>query len=338
MRLLKCSFLTAFLMNFATMCTHMLSKFYRRSVPKYLIFPTKANSARSLLFRIVLVGFFLIQLVGCCPGSASYRAFYAHLHQPRPCVCPMEEEEYFLVILVNARHLDYTDTCSFFHTVAKHPSDGSTTGDLGHAWIYLQGKIGGQTHVLEGGHSGERGRLQARYFDGIMNYNDWGYANPTIAQMQNPRYEPNPVKYLWSTLNDGFFQKGAGGHRPTYAAKVSLTKQQYHLIVNFIRSYPYQFYSLTQQQCSTFVSQVASLADFYVESMTPMTIQPRVYYGGVWVRLWDDPSYACIALATPDLIEKGLMKAVKDGRAEYALDWYLRRNKGQARSSSRMQN
>lgn len=286
------------------------------------------------LFRIVLAGLFLIELAGCCPGSASYRAFYAHLHQPRPRVHPMEEEEYFLVILVNARHLDYTDTSSFFHTVAKHPSDGSTTGDLGHAWIYLQGKIEGQTYVIEGGHSGERGRLQARYFDGVMNYNEWGYANPTLEHRQNPRYEPNPVKYLWTTLSDGFFQEGAGGHRPTYAAKVSLTEEQFHRLVHFIRSYPYPFYSLTKQQCSTFVLHVSALADFYFEATTSMLIQPRIYYGGVWVRLWDDPSYACITLATPDLIEKGLMKAVRDGRAEYALEWYVRRNEKRARRFS----
>ena len=49
------------------------------------------------------------------------------------------EEEYFVVFLVNARGLDYTDTLKFLKTVAKHPRDGSKNGDVGHAWVYLKG-------------------------------------------------------------------------------------------------------------------------------------------------------------------------------------------------------
>jgi hypothetical protein len=225
----------------------------------------------------------------------------------------MRESDYFLIVLVNARHLDYTDTVSFFNTVAKHPSDGSLTGDFGHAWIFLKGKLKGETILIEGGHSGERGVMQARYFDGIMNYND------SISP-----HEPNPAKYLWETLNDGYFEKGSGGHRPTFAAKVDLTENEFMNILAFIHpsSYPYMQYALTGQQCSSFAAQAAALGHFYFESETTMAIRPRVWYGNQWVRLWDDPCYSTIRFATPDVIEKGLMKAVKEGRAENAIDWY----------------
>ncbi|WP_068470373.1 hypothetical protein [Candidatus Protochlamydia phocaeensis] len=275
-----------------------------------------------------LLVIFLLFLSSCQPWSREYRDFYSYAKKSYDSSpIPMQESDFFLVILVNARHLDYTDTRSFFKTVAKHPTDGSKSGDVGHAWIYLQGKVNGKVWVLEGGHSGERGRLQARYFDGIMNYNDWGYANPSDEQKQYPRYEPNPVKYLWATLEDGYFEKGAGGHRPTYAAKVDLTEQQFYRILQFIhpRYYPYRQYALTNLQCSSYAAQVAVLADLYVESEVSMAVQPRIWFGRRWVRFWTDPCYSVITFSSPDVLEKSLMEAVQEGRAEYALDWYLKK-------------
>lgn len=265
-------------------------------------------------FALNIISFlFLCFLMGCCPNTSGYRDFYAHLHQSRLPCRPMRESDYFLIVLVNARHLDYTDTVSFFNTVAKHPSDGSRNGDFGHAWIFLKGKLNGKTVAIEGGHSGERGMVQARYFDGIMNYND------SISP-----YEPNPAKYLWETLNDGYFERGSGGHRPTFAAKVDLTEEEFLKILTFIHpsSYPYEQYALIGQQCSSFAVQAAALAHFFFESETSMALRPRVWYGNQWVRLWEDPCYSTIRFATPDVIEKGLMKAVREGRAENAMTWY----------------
>jgi hypothetical protein len=253
----------------------------------------------------------LLLLTSCVWRSEEYRQFYAHLQRPRAFWRPMQEDEYFLVILVDARHLDYTQTDKFLHSVAKHPSDGSKTRDVGHAWIYLQGKWQGQRLIIEGGHSGEREEYPPRYFDGLMNYHEEGYANP--------------IEYLWTVREDGFFQKGSGGHRPTFAAKVSLTQGQFYRILRFIhpRYYPYQHYSLLGPQCSSFVTQVAALAGLNLSSHVTMHLAPRVCYGGRIIRLWQDPHYATITFSTPDVIEKSLMNAVKEGKAEYALDWYL---------------
>lgn len=274
------------------------------------------------LFRIIL----LLILSSCAWRSEEYRNFYAHLRKFHSIsVNQMQESDYFLIILVDARHLDYTDERKFFQSVAKHPSDGSKNGDVGHAWIYLQGKRNGQLFVIEGGHSGERDDPPARYFDGIMNYNDWGYANPTSAQIRCPRYEPNPIKYLWTMREDGFFQKGSGGHRPTFAAKVSLTPQQFESILNFIqpRSYLYRYYALMGPQCSSFVTQVAAIANLSLVSKTTITLAPYVNYGDRWIRLWEDPRYSTLTFATPDVVERSLISAVENGKAEYALDWYL---------------
>lgn len=61
-------------------------------------------------------------------------------------------EDPYIVFLVNARQLDYSSFRSVLRTIAKHPSDWSKNGDVGHAWIYLKGD-----EVIEGGHSGELG-------------------------------------------------------------------------------------------------------------------------------------------------------------------------------------
>lgn len=276
----------------------------------------------SFFYRLSL----LLFLCSCVCRSQEYRDFYAHLHKPRAHLLRMEPCDYFLVILVDARHLDYTQASKFLHSVAKHPNGGSKHGDVGHAWIYLQGKRNGKRIVIEGGHSGEIENPPARYFDGLMNYHDWGYSNPTPEQIRLPRYEPNPIKYLQTGRKDGFFQKGSGGHRPTYAAKIPLTRQQFEQILQFIhpRNYAYQEYALTGPQCSTFAVQVAKIAGLSLSSDATMRIAPRVFFGRSCIRLWEDPYYATLTFPTPDILEKSLMQAVEYGKAEEALDWYLK--------------
>lgn len=267
-------------------------------------------------------------LFSCTCRSREYQHFYAHLQNFQTPYHPMQEDDYFLIILVDACHLDYTDACRFFQSVAIHPN-GSRRGDIGHAWIYLQGKCNGRIFVLEGGHSGEKEEPPARYFDGIMNYNDWGYANPTPEQIRCPRYELNPIQYLWTIRKDGFFQKGSGGHYPTFAAKISLSPQQFEQILSFIRPsyYPYRYYGLMGPQCCTFAAQVAALAGLSLATQMTMHIVPCIYYEKTWIRLWEDPCYSRITFSTPDVLEKSLIKAVENGEAEYALDWYFEHKK-----------
>lgn len=275
---------------------------------------------RSIVFRFILI----FILSSCIPRSEDYRNFYAHLRHTRLLGKATEPSDYFLVILVDAQHLDYTDPCKFFHSVAKHPNNCSKEGDVGHAWIYLQGRHNGKLFTLEGGHSGERESPPARYFDGLMNYHEWGYANPTQEQLKYPRYEPNPVKYLWTERNDGFFQKGSGGHLPTFAAKITLTQEQFARILAFIRpkNYPYARYALTGPHCTTFVTQVAEIAGLNLNSYMTMDISSKAFFGGMWMRLWEDPFYATFMLPTPDVLEKSLIRAVERGEAENAMQWY----------------
>ncbi len=81
--------------------------------------------------------------------------------------------------------------------------------------------------TIEGSHSSEIGFDQPKYFDGVMNYAQFGYPNPNVWQINHPRKEANPIKFLWAELNDDFFQKENGGHEPTFAIQISLDKNKF---------------------------------------------------------------------------------------------------------------
>lgn len=214
--------------------------------------------------------------------------------------------ENYLVILVEAPHFDFTSNKAFLRSMAKHPSNWSKNGDVGHAWIYLQGK--GIT--LEGGQSGELGIDQPKYFEGIMSLVDRGCANP--------------CQYLWETLQDGFFEKENGGHIPTFAASLEVSDEQFEQILCFIKSYDFSNYNLRNHQCCTFVKGVASIVGLELETEAHLKIEPTVTIDGEEITLWKDPFYQTLSFQCPDKVEESLKKAVEEGRAASAKNWYMR--------------
>ena len=76
------------------------------------------------------------------------------------------KSDYYLVVLVDARHLDYSSPSNYFSTMANGlfwAQDPNT----GHAWIVLAGKKDGKSYVFEGGHTGEFGIAAPKYFDEV---------------------------------------------------------------------------------------------------------------------------------------------------------------------------
>lgn len=219
--------------------------------------------------------------------------------------------DYELFLLVNARHLDYSSGKALLKTLVKHPSDGSKNCDVGHAWIFMRGILKGENITIEGGHSGELGSNQPRYFDGIMRKLEQG--------------DPNPVSSLWEAQADGFFQRRSGGHRPTYAIKINLTEEQFLSILSYIdpKHYDYANYSLVGNQCASFVVNVAKIAGLDLDNEVTINIPQNLDLKTETLHLWDDPIYSQLNLCTPDTLEQQMMHAVEDGYAEYALPLYL---------------
>ncbi len=222
------------------------------------------------------------------------------------CINLQACEDYFIIFLVNARQLDNSCTKNFLRSVAKHPSDGSKNGDVGHAWIYLNGD-----EVIEGGHSGEFGIDQPRYMEGVMD-------NIALGAR-------NPASYLWTTQCDGCFQQGNGGHLPTFAAKVSITENQYHQVYAFIQNYPFQDYCLTTRQCTTFVREIAQIIGIHLEDQALLKLDAYLRIGGKTYKFWEDPCYACLPYGSPDKMEQSLKLLVQEGDAENVTTWYRKK-------------
>lgn len=151
----------------------------------------------------------LLTLLSACsqvPRTAHWHEQYSYLQHTRPQNKTITETDYYLVFLVAAHHLDYRDNKNLAHSLISY-SDGK--GGLGHSWVYLKGLKAGEPEVLEGGQSGQLGKMQPVHFAGIKNYIKFGYADPTAAQKSKPRHEANPIKYLWAEFQDGFFSKEA---------------------------------------------------------------------------------------------------------------------------------
>jgi hypothetical protein len=249
---------------------------------------------------ILLILFF----AGCSyvPSSPTYREFYVHSSYS-PTTPSFTESDYYIVFLVEARHLDYTEPASFLRTLAKHPSDGSMNGDVGHAWIYLKGD-----KIIEGGQSGETGEYQPRYWEGVLE-------NVALGA-------ENPAAYLFCDQCDGFFQKGNGGHYPTFAAKFNISREGYLKIEEFIRSYPFQFYSLTKRQCASFLREIGEIFGIVLEDEVELAIPQSMIVQGREVVLWRNRKYQTLRFSSPDKLEMSLIKLVREGRGEAALAWY----------------
>lgn len=196
------------------------------------------------------------------------------------------------------------------------------TGQFGHAWVYLQGVLNGCYVAYEGGHSGELGRKEPTYFDGVMNYIEYGYSRPAEARGKPRRKELNPIKYLWSTLQDGFYQQGNGGHTPTYAAKVDITPSQFTEILKYMSDYNYSRYNLKDHQCTTFVAKIAALIGLMLPCEVTVPINQRVKIGQWEYSLWNDSKYAALTVQSPDILERSLNELVQQGQASDVLCWY----------------
>jgi len=204
-----------------------------------------------------------------------------------------------LMILVDAPHFDDTDGKSFLRSLAKTSNNG-----VGHAWIVLKGIINEQKVMIEGGHSGERGLHQRTYFE-------------DLADRIECQWEANPAQAFFEAQKDGFFQKGSGGHHPTYGIKIPLIEEQFFAILNFIhpKHYDYANYSITANQCSSFVMRIAQIAGLHLECEVTLCIPQKIRSGEKKIVLWRDPAYSHLTFYSPDKLEASMRKAVASGCA-----------------------
>jgi hypothetical protein len=196
--------------------------------------------------------------------------------------------------LVDAPHFSYRSTEAFIRGIYRK-------GDVGHAWIRLEGENKGKPYSLEGGHSGELGVETPRYFEAIAN-----------AQES----EKNPIVCLNKKLCDGYFEEGSGGHKPTFSAKVPLTKDQFDAILSYIADYNFAEYSFTSHECTEFVAGAAAIAGLYLNTKITLALAPSITFFGETIVFWRDFAYSTITLGSPDLLEAQLKQLVRSNKVQ----------------------
>lgn len=279
--------------------------------------------------KIILVSFLAFFIVSCravstVPKTELWQQQYQHLNYTISEKNHFTKADFYIVFLVAARHFDYSDSRVLFEAVSNIDNKVRRSR-VGHAWIYLRGIKGNKVLIVEGGQSVGFGKLETGFVEGVINLAEYGYADPTAAEKQHPRYEPNPIKYLWEEREDGFYQQGSGLLTPTFAAKVNITEAQFEQVLAFMdpEKHSYRKFSLTGKQCSSFVAEAAKLVGLKLEHEVVINIPQEFKLDGKTYHLWKDPQYSKLTFSTPDIIERSLIQLVTSGRAEYALDWYL---------------
>ncbi len=256
-------------------------------------------------------------LGGCSPRfSDAYIAEYQHLRDIRECASSYPqfrgEAPYSLVVLVDAKHLDYTSPEAFFtsmHYGLFLPQDPT----IGHAWIKLSGKVNGKPWTFEGGHTGEFGLTAPKYFD-------------EVVRRSLETSDPNPAQYLFSDLPDGYLQKGSGGHNPTLAVAFPLTQEEFLNLYRLIPKYDFTIWSLQDHQCVHFVLSCLAAIDVELDCAQTLHLPSEFMWKNKKIRLWQDPQYASLNLTTPDALEKSLFQEVLKKKALLAMKWYKKTN------------
>jgi hypothetical protein len=267
---------------------------------------------RSLSFTLCL--FFVC---ACSPRlSDEYQQKYSYLSSIR-CLNKSPSgfngtDPYYLVVLVDAKHLDYSTPGKYFETLSyglfkRHDPN------IGHAWIILCGQDAHGTFLFEGGHTGEFGCIAPKYFDHIVD-------------LSIHKKSENPITYLYTLLPDGQVEIGSGGHHPTFAAAFSLNQEGFFRIKKLIaKEYDFSSWGILGPNCVQFARVCLAATGIQINCEEEIPIPQVFSINGEKIRLWENPAFSCILAQTPELLEKRLLELVQNGQALPATRWYAYR-------------
>jgi hypothetical protein len=133
-----------------------------------------------------------------------------------------------------------------------------------------------------------------------------------VSKLQK-EHDPNPISYLWKDLQDGKRHGHLPGFHPSFAASVNLTQEQHAALAKFIENFDFHTFNLMKHECTNFVvetaRQVGLALDYQLEIDIPQT--KRLF--GKEYKVWTDPQYSKLEIATPDVLERSLRELAKQG-------------------------
>jgi hypothetical protein len=259
----------------------------------------------------------MVWLTACSPRTSDeYHQTYAYLPSIRTANRSSEQftgtDPYYLVVLVDARHVDYSTPENYFSTLSYGVFKRQEP-DIGHAWIILKGEENGIPYYFEGGHTGEYGYVAPKYFDHIV-------------ELAESEEEKDPVSYLYCRLPDGRLELGSGGHCPTFAVAFKLTKTGYEQIFNLIATYDFDSWGILGPNCVQFVRSCLMAVGLEINCEEIVTIPKYMEIRGEKVRLWEHASFSHLEVQTPEKLEQRLLEKVQEGLGTVAMRWYRKQH------------
>lgn len=219
-------------------------------------------------------------------------------------------DEYFLVVLVDARHADYTSPQGYVTSLAEGFIRQHYL-DPGHAWIVLAGKKDGKPWIFEGGHTVNCPDVTKYYLKNVLG-------------VFSDEEDPNPARYLFAPTNIGSLEHGPGDSRPTFAAAIPLTEEGFQRVLTLFDEDGYDFsrWGIQGPNCIQFALSCLATVGIEFDCHEPFPVPPSFSFFGKKIHLWSDPEYSRLDIRTPDLLEKRLYELVQQGTAYFAMPWY----------------
>jgi hypothetical protein len=214
---------------------------------------------------------------------------------------PVGDEGCYLYLLNEAARWDYSTTRSLLFSIWQRP--------WGHSWLILERP----RHRLECGHTGDLGKSEPRYHDGVFQRIREGH--------------PNPIACLWQTRSDGRFQTGKPNRPPTFVWRMPITRPKYQRLHDYVMQRKYDQFGVRSNNCTDMAITAAALAGINLIHRIRLTVPPETKVWGRMRRVWTDPQYRILDYSTPDVLETDLRQLTRLGIGSDVTKWYLALNR-----------
>lgn len=207
----------------------------------------------------------------------------------QPVSLPTEPTGYRLVLLTGSIGVDVPN--GHLHVSGGHRRSLFKGTETGHSWVILESP----RKRIECGLT----QSSQNWFDGVRKLQKEG--------------NPDPISYLWRDLPDGKRHGHLTGFHPSFAAAVNLTEEQYAAIARFIAGFEFRTFNLMKHECTNFTVETARLVGLELDYQLEIDIPPTAHLFGKDYRVWTDPQYSKLEIATPDVLERSLRELAKQG-------------------------
>lgn len=230
--------------------------------------------------------------------------------------CDFHQADCFALLLIDAPELNFDDISKCRASLLKSQRRRER-GSFGHVWILLVDRRRGL--FIECGYTGETSASLPGYFAGVKMLIE-GKCSPKMASLGAEISDP--IGYLMLERDDGRLQFGSGGHRPTCAWGLTLTRAQFGEMARAAREFPQGPYHLANRNCVSFALRILSICGVHLRSNQTLQVPPVWRFQRREIRLWSRKGLSRLNLSTPDALQASLRRQIPQKEIDLALAWY----------------